>query len=67
MKKRSYTLTEVAVGLFVFVIVALIGYGCWRINRWWNYHYSYKSFVTQQIELRVAPLEKRIKALEERQ
>jgi len=65
MKKRHYTLTELWIGIVCWMIVIAISVGCWRIARWWNYKYSYKSFVSQQIEARVAPLEKKIAELQE--
>lgn len=67
MKKTNYTLSEKWIAVIVFIVCLYFAYGCWRLNRWLNYKYSYESFVTQQIETRVAPLEKRIKTLEERQ
>jgi uncharacterized coiled-coil protein SlyX len=74
MKKRNsarqsracpYTLTEVAVLICVVLLVIAIVYGFWKLATTFSYHLKYKSQVAEQIEQRVAPLEKKVAELQE--
>lgn len=50
--------------LFVaaFLLIAGIGYGGWKLERWWHYKFSYQSQVQEDMK----PLVERIEALEKR-
>lgn len=57
----------IVVTLFFLSLVFLIGYGGFYIQRQVNWSWSYESMVEKKVEERVAPLEARIKQLEERE
>lgn len=50
-----------AVILFVIVMI-FVGYGCWKLERWWHYKFSYQSQVQEDMK----PLVERVDALERR-
>lgn len=57
----------IVVTLFFLSLVFLIGYGGFYIQRQVNWSWSYESMVEKKVEERIAPLEDRIKQLEERE
>lgn len=50
--------------LIGMVLLVAIIYGMWHVKRKINYKLSYESMVAEQVEKRIAPLEKRIEDLE---
>lgn len=42
------------------IIVILVAYGSWQLERWWHYKFSYQS----QVQADMQPLVKRISDLE---
>lgn len=55
-------------GLVLFLIVMIfVGYGCWKLERWWHYKFSYQSQVQQDMKPlanRISDLEARVSVLE---
>lgn len=67
-KSMEALFTVVGHIIMVFIICALI-YGGWRFVRNFNYRFSYKSLIEQQmkpLDSRVEHLEKQMKIMEER-
>lgn len=48
--------------ILFFVAVGFLGYGCWKLERWWHYKFSYQSQVQDDLK----PLVERITVLEHR-
>ena len=49
------------------ILVILIAYGSWQLERWWHYKFSYQSQVQKDMTPlvnRVADLERRVSVLE---
>lgn len=58
-------LERIYVGLIVTLLVVFalgIGYGAWRIEKWFNWRYGYGP----QVEGRLETIERRLDALEKR-
>jgi len=58
---------DVLIFIGVLTVAILVIWGCWRLERWWNWKVSYQSQVeqvVQPLEQRVADLEKRVLVLE---
>lgn len=57
---------ELACGTVIAVVViCLIAYGGWKLQRWWHYT-AYEGMVQKQIDASIEPLKKRIEELEKR-
>ena len=48
----------------VFAVLLVFGIGMWKIERYYNYKFSYQTMVQVEINRSVIPLEKRIEKLE---
>jgi len=58
---------HVLILMSVFIVALCLAWGCWRLERWWNWKVSYQSQVeqvVQPLEQRVTDLEKRVLVLE---
>lgn len=54
--------SSVFILILFFVAVGFLGYGGWKLERWWHYKFSYQSQVQDDLK----PLVQRINALEQR-
>lgn len=59
--------TSVIGSILAFILVAALGYGGWRLERWFHYKFSYQSQVQAEMQPlvnRIADLERRVSAIE---
>ena len=54
---------SIAIIPIIIIIMIVVGYIGWRVERWWNWKFSYGNKVETKIEL----LEKRVEALEQKE
>lgn len=53
--------------LAALVIIVLVAYGSWRLQRWGHYKFSYQSQVQEDLKplvVRISDLERRVSVLE---
>lgn len=48
------------------ILVVVIGYYSWRLERYVHYKWSYQSMVQTQVEKDIAPLKQQVATLEQR-